>query len=176
MSIRRKGEKKILYSKEGLLLLVQIDHLNGEIIGDVIERLYGAGAKNVQVISGITKKNRPSYVILIDIKKEQAEAAEEIIIRECASSGWHRIETCHRHTDVSVLAKDVIIHTKKDIYSFQVKGKVINNDVKNVRPEYENCVELKNFLLEKENIQISVRQAAACIEKVFQENKTQMIF
>ena len=48
--------KTILYSKEGMLLLVQVDHLNGELLGEVIDHFYEAGAKNVQIVSTITKK------------------------------------------------------------------------------------------------------------------------
>ena len=45
------------YSKEAVLFLVQVDHLSGEILGDVVDSFYAAGAKNVQIISSITKKN-----------------------------------------------------------------------------------------------------------------------
>ena len=66
----RKGEKMHLYTKEGILLLVQTDHLDGETLGNLIGRFYDEGAKNVQVISSLTKKNRPGHLILIDVSPE----------------------------------------------------------------------------------------------------------
>ena len=65
-----------VYSKEGLLILVQIDHLNGEILGSIIEDFYHAGAKNVQIVSTITKKNRPACMIFIDVPFQKAEEVE----------------------------------------------------------------------------------------------------
>ena len=166
--------KEILYSKEGLLFLVQIDHLNGELLGDIIDSFYEAGAKNVQIVSTITKKNRPSYMIFIDAREAYAEAIEEIIVKDCGSSGWHRISTCHRHTDVSIITKDVRIKTQKAEYDFQLQGKVINDDVSNARPEYENCVRLKEFLKTEEGLEIPLRYLTNYIAEVFHEDKAEI--
>lgn len=167
--------KTILYSKEGMLLLVQVDHLNGEILGEVIDHFYEAGAKNVQVVSTITKKNRPSYMIFIDTKEQYAEALESIIVSDCGSSGWHRIHTCHRHTNVSVITRDIKIKTQHGEYNFQVQGKVINDDEANARPEYENCVRLKELLKEKEGLEVPLRYLTNYIADVFYENKNEII-
>ena len=158
-----------------MLLLVQVDHLNGELLGEVIDHFYEAGAKNVQIVSTITKKNRPSYMIFIDTKEQYAEALEEIIIKDCGSSGWHRIHTCHRHTNVSIITRNVKVKTEKGEYHFQVQGKVINDDEKNARPEYENCVQLKKILEEKEGIKIPLRYLTNYIADIFYENKNEII-
>ena len=165
--------KTILYSKEGLLFLIQVDHLNGELIGNIIESFYEAGAKNVQVVSAITKKNRPSYMIFVDGREKDAEAIERVIVEECGSSGWHRIGTCHRHTNVSILKKDITIHTANAIYEYQVEGKVIDDDTANARPEYENCASLKKFLQEKEGISIPLRKLTGYVAEVFHEDKNE---
>ena len=164
-----------LYSKEGLLFLVQVDHLGGEIIGDVIGEFYKAGAKNVQVVSSITKKNRPSYMIFIDAREENTRKIEKIIVNECGSSGWHRISTCHRHTNVSIVKKNIAIHTAGHLYEYEIQGKVIDDDVANARPEYDNCASLKEFLLEKEGIVIPVRKLSDYIAAAFHENKNTII-
>lgn len=164
----------ILYSKEGLLFLIQVDHLNGELTGSIIESFYEAGAKNVQVVSAITKKNRPSYMIFVDAKEKDAEAVERVIVEECGSSGWHRIETCHRHTNVSILRKDITIHTAKGSYEFQIEGKVINDDTANARPEYENCASLKKLLQEKEGVSIPLRKLTGYLAEAFHEDKKEI--
>ena len=165
----------ILYSKEGMLLLVQVDHLNGEMLGEVIDHFYEAGAKNVQIVSTITKKNRPSYMIFIDTKEQYAEALEKIIVSDCGSSGWHRINTCHRHTNVSIITRDITIKTQQGEYGFQVQGKVINDDEANARPEYENCVQLKGLLEEKEGLKVPLRYLTNYISDIFYENKNEII-
>lgn len=154
---------------------MQIDHLNGELIGEIIDSFYEAGAKNVQIISAVTKKNRPSYMIFIDAKEAYAEAIEKIIVKDCGSSGWHRIATCHRHTDVKIITKDIRVKTQKAEYDFQVQGKVINDDEANARPEYENCVRLKEMLEAEEGLTIPLRYLTNYIAEVFHGNKSEII-
>lgn len=163
-----------LYSKEGLLLMAQIDHLSGEVLGNVIDRFYEAGAKNVQVVGTITKKNRPAHIVFVDIPVMNADGAEEILVKECAVSGWHRISTCHSHTEVSVMKKDIRLKTNQGTYNFQIEGKVIGGDWKNARPEYENCVKLRRFLLEKEQRAVPIRQIQSYAAEVFHEEREEM--
>ncbi|MCD8098645.1 MAG: DUF111 family protein [Lachnospiraceae bacterium] len=139
-----------LYSKKGILFLVQLDHLCGEILGDVIESFYQAGAKNVQVLNTITKKNRPGYIILIDGSEAASGAIENVIVEECGSSGWHRIDTCHRHTDVLYLQKSIHIAFDDVAFDFQARGKQIADDQSGIRPEYDSCAQLREELLKYE--------------------------
>lgn len=166
----------MLYTKEGLLFVIQVDHVNGEILGNVIDRFYEAGAKNVQVVSAVTKKNRPSYMIFVDGRKKDAEAIERVIVQDLASSGWHRIATEHRHTDVSIETREVQIVTEKETFLFPVQGKVINGDVRNARPEYDCCTELKMLLTKKAELYIPLHRTIQQVETVFSEDKKEIIF
>lgn len=166
----------MLYTKEGLLFVIQVDHVNGEILGSVIDRFYEAGAKNVQVVSAVTKKNRPSYMIFVDGRQKDAEAIERVIVQDLASSGWHRIATEHRHTDVSIETREVRVVTEKETFMFSVQGKVINDDVQNARPEYDCCTELKMLLTKKAELYIPLRRIIQQVETVFSEDKKEIIF
>ncbi len=163
------------YSKKGLLFLVQIDHLSGEIIGDVIDSFYEVGAKNVQVLSAITKKNRPGYLMLIDGTESTASAIEEIIVEECGSSGWHRIDTCHRHTDLKYLAKAVQISVGEASFSFTLRGKQIADDSQMIRPEYDSCAALQAEL-KKYGKSVSFRRLQAMLASVFREDGCTQIY
>lgn len=156
-----------LYSKEGLLFIIQADHLCGEDIGEIIGSFYTAGAKNVQVISAVTKKNRPSYMIFVDAAPGKAEEIEKVIVRELRSSGWHRIETCHRHTNVSVEEKQIRIITDAGTYDVTVRGKVIDDDLKNVRPEFDDCRDIKEMLKANEDAEISVMEIRQALAEAF---------
>ncbi|WP_343084944.1 nickel insertion protein [Blautia producta] len=164
-----------VYNKEGILIIVQIDHLSGEVIGNVIERFYEAGAKNVQVLNSITKKNRPAYMMFIDVDSISVEKVEQLIVKECGSSGWHRINTCHRHTNVSIITKDIKIITKNRIYDFSVRGKIIDDDSKSVRPEYEDCERLRRFLIENEEIYIPIKEINMELIELFHQQKEEFI-
>lgn len=155
------------YSKEAVLFLVQVDHLSGEILGDVVDSFYAAGAKNVQIISSITKKNRPSHIILVDSTSRFQEQIEAVIINECGSSGWHCINTCHRYTDVSIVTREVIIQTIERSFLFVAKGKKIADDMKSIRPEYDSCVELKNLLKEKAGVCVPVKKIQIALADMF---------
>lgn len=163
-----------LYSKDGTLFFVQIDHLTGELLGHIIDCFYEAGAKNVQIVNSITKKNRPAYLLFIDGTKADAAKIEQIIVDECGSSGWHRIETCHRHTRVSILTKEIKVRTEKSVYDFTIRGKVIDEDIKNIRPEYDDCVKLKEMLREKEGTAFPVRQLQMELAEVLRSEKEEL--
>lgn len=154
------------YSKKGLLFLIQVDHLSGEVLGDVIDSFYQAGAKNVQVFSTITKKNRPAHVIMVDATEATAFAIEEVIVEECGSSGWHRIDSCHRHTDVTYVTRPVIVHLGYTSFEFLLKGKQISDDRQLIRPEYDSCVELREKLKQYQR-PVSLRRLQGLLSQAF---------
>ena len=42
------------YDKEGLIFLVQLDHLSGELLGDAVDSFYKVGAKNIVTPTAFT--------------------------------------------------------------------------------------------------------------------------
>ncbi|MCD8037252.1 MAG: DUF111 family protein [Clostridiales bacterium] len=165
-----------LYSKEGQLLLVQADNLDGETLGDTIDIFYAAGAKNVQMIPTVTKKNRPGYLILINVSNSCVNQVEECIVRELGLSGWHSIDTQHRHTTVSVIQKEFQIHTPKGSYPFTAEAKIIADNWLDIRPEYESCRQLRSFLNETEGLQISLREIRSRLARAFEEDSKDIDF
>lgn len=137
-----------IYEKDTILLYVQMDHLNGENMGSLLNVLYDAGAKNVQIINTITKKNRPGYIMIVDSPIVKLSEIENIIVKEAGSSGWHRINTKHCYVNVSIEKKNVKVKVSDFEFDFCIEGKILMNDIETVRPEFENCLKLKNILLE----------------------------
>ena len=74
-------------------------------MGQSIDLFYAAGASNVQVVSAVTKKNRPSYIFFINRKTERADTVEGTIVRELHPVGGGELsavcsgETFHRRRD-----------------------------------------------------------------------------
>jgi uncharacterized protein (DUF111 family) len=135
-------------SKQGVLLYAQIDHLSGEAIGPTIEMFYDSGASNVNVVSSITKKNRPGYIMFIDCLSDNLEKLENILARELGVSGWHRITTLHEYLAVQCVKQTITVIFDGGQFEFTAEGKIINNDYINIRPENQNCLSFKKRLAE----------------------------
>ena len=124
--------------------------MTGELIGSVIEYLYDAGACNVQVVSTVTKKNRPGCLFLIDVKSGSLEEVEQVLIRELSVTGWHRISTKHCHLAVEYLKKQVEFCMGQESFCMEVEGKKAYGIIETFRPEHRSCVELKELLKSKD--------------------------
>lgn len=164
-----------IYNKNGLLFIIQIDHLSGELIGALIDYFYEAGAKNVQVIPTVTKKNRPAHVFLVDGNEKSADKIESVIIHECGSSGWHRVETHHRHTDVTLINFQIEIRANGSTFKTEVAGKQIANDKSGIRPEYESCKELKEKLSSHCGETVSIRHIYTALTELFKNDHDKLI-
>lgn len=167
-----------LFSKEGMLLLVQIDHLNGEILGSVFEYLYEAGALNVQCIQTITKKNRPGNTLLIDVPIGKTKDVERIIINELGSTGWHRISTDHMHVPVEIVTRKVkiLIDSYNFNFLFELQGKKIKGEARRIRPEHSNCIELKEEIRKVCNIEVPLKLIYEKVQTLFNEEQMELIF
>jgi uncharacterized protein (DUF111 family) len=164
-----------IYSKSHILLLVQVDHLSGEVLGYLIDCFYKAGAKNVQIIPSITKKNRPGNIILIDINPDNLDSVEEIIVKESGSSGWHRIDTRHCYVPVDKIYREITIFIEDQSFVFTVSGKLVNNNEKYIRPEFDDCKLLKEVLLTDYNKDIPFIEIYTAISNVFSDTKINQI-
>lgn len=155
-----------IFTKKGLVFMVQVDHLSGENLGQVIQYLYDAGASNVQVIPTITKKNRPAHIVFIDCRNEYSDMIEKVIARELTSGGWHRINTEHRHLCTEILKKQVSVVSEAGQFLFDIEGKKIGDGCSNIRPEHQNCLDLKDEIFKKFEKNISLNDAYYWISEV----------
>lgn len=135
-----------IYEKPGRVLLIQADHISGEIIGTVMQDLYEAGAFNVQVIPTITKKNRPGYLFIVDAAAGDNCAIENVIVHELGASGWHVIETNHRHVGTDILERDVTFETSQGAFTFTAAVKVFKKQPQRMRPEHASCLAIREAL------------------------------
>ena len=70
-----------------------IDDCTGEAMGYVMERLFAAGARDVNYMPLFMKKNRPAYQINIICSEKDISAMEEILFKETTTIGVRRIRT-----------------------------------------------------------------------------------
>lgn len=165
-----------IFSKKGTLFIVQVDHISGEIMGSTFDCLYKAGALNVQCLQTITKKNRPANVFLIDTPPGKADVIEKIIIKELDSTGWHKLETDHRHVPVETVYKEIEVVQDLCKFTFEIKGKQIKDVPESVRPEYSCCQELKEKIMLVCGIDISLKLIYLKLQTTLHNKEKAVIF
>lgn len=73
-------------------LETNIDDCSGEVFGQLMEKLFSAGARDVHYSPVFMKKNRPAYQLNVICREEQIEELEEIIFRETTTIGIRRVK------------------------------------------------------------------------------------
>ncbi len=111
--------------KKASLILSQVDHLSGELLGFAIERIMEFGARNVQVIPTVTKKNRPGHLLIIDTDQESERSIAEFLLKELKISGYHRISTTHVFHKVSFSRRKLRLSKNGKSTSFECEVKIV---------------------------------------------------
>jgi pyridinium-3,5-bisthiocarboxylic acid mononucleotide nickel chelatase len=119
-----------------LVIETNIDDMSGELVGNLVERLAEV-SKDVTVISGITKKSRPTYLIRIISENAQLNNVLELLFAESGTLGV-RVQEVERF----VLPRSILT------ISVDINGNILNVRVKitkdstgkitNVKPEFED--------------------------------------
>ena len=114
-----------------------LDHLTGEEIGYLFDKLLESGASDVSITPIIMKKNRQGSLLKVISPKKNRETLIETIFNETGSLGIRVLPNIHRG-----LAKREFIKKEFEIEGekFEVTFKVgyINGEVISSRPEYED--------------------------------------
>jgi uncharacterized protein (DUF111 family) len=123
--------KDIVYVVE-----TNIDDATGELVGSLIEQLSNV-AKDVTVISGTTKKNRPTYLIRVISESMQLNNVLELLFNESGTLGA-RVQEVER----IVLPRGMLtlsVNINGNILDVRVKVvKDASGQVTNVKPEFED--------------------------------------
>lgn len=140
-----------MVTKPGRLLLAQVDDVSGEMIGFFINRVVDRGARNVHVIPTLTKKNRPGYIMIIDIDPAGEDEAGSLLARELGVAGYHILDTEHACSRVSFVTSTIEFRHRDRVVSRQCLLKLLGPADKplHVKVEYEELIDLKDTV-EKE--------------------------
>ncbi|MDO8886818.1 nickel pincer cofactor biosynthesis protein LarC [Candidatus Oleimmundimicrobium sp.] len=139
---------------EVIVVDTNIDDMNPEFYGYIMEKLFNAGALDVWTTPVYMKKNRPGTTIsaLAPIQKE--EAIMDIIFKETNTLGVRISKKVRR----KALREIVIVKTK--FGEAKVKVGKFKNEIVSVSPEYDDCA-----LLAKEK-GVAVKEVYDEIKKV----------
>ncbi|MBQ8026353.1 MAG: DUF111 family protein [Oscillospiraceae bacterium] len=130
------------------LMIAQVDHAGGEIIGHSMNRLYELGCKNVQLLQSATKKNRPGYVFLLDLPDTCVEAVALYMGTELGIWGYHLLESTHIHFDVDYRSVQLSITAAGRYHRYLLRPKYISHDGRliNIKFDYKQVAELQQLL------------------------------
>jgi pyridinium-3,5-bisthiocarboxylic acid mononucleotide nickel chelatase len=118
------------------VLEANLDDLNPQVFGYVMDRLLAAGALDVFGVPVQMKKSRPGMVLTVLAQPQDAEKVEQIIFSETTTLGVRR-RTEHRRA----LAREwVSVSTQWGEVRMKVAS--LNGWVTNYAPEYEDCRKL----------------------------------
>jgi len=117
--------------------------MTGEMMGDVIEKLsrLDAGVKDVTLVNGITKKNRPVNILKVICSEDIEKRIIELIFNETGTLGIRKtINERYKLERFSILLP-IMIANHEYVISVKIskdqQGKIIN-----VKPEFDNIREI----------------------------------
>ena len=135
MRVREKNKEK------AVMVETNIDDVSGEIIGFCFQKLMELGIKDVTVIPGFTKKNRPCSIIKVMCRKKDINRVCQVLFENTGVSGVRVYPfTCIKLKKEIKTVKRII---KRKEYKIRIniiknsKGEIIN-----VKPEYSDLVKI----------------------------------
>ena len=114
----------------------EIDDMNPQIFGVLMDRLYAAGALEVFYASVQMKKNRPGTLMTIVANPEHREAMTDIVFRESTTIGIRHQELSRECLDREM----VTVTTGLGAVRFKVARR--DGRVLNAQPEFEDLAKL----------------------------------
>ena len=115
------------------VLEANLDDLNPQVFGYVVDRLLAEGALDVFAVPVQMKKNRPGMLLTVLSKPEDARRLTQIIFTETSTLGVRRREE-QRQT---LARKWITVGTRWGDVRLKVAS--MNGTVTNYAPEYEDC-------------------------------------
>jgi uncharacterized protein (TIGR00299 family) protein len=115
------------------VLEANLDDLNPQVFGYVVERLLAEGALDVFALPVQMKKNRPGMLLTVLSKREDAAALTRIIFTETSTLGVRQREEQRQ----ALARKWITVGTRWGEVRLKVAS--MNGTVTNYAPEYEDC-------------------------------------
>lgn len=124
---------QVVHEDRVILLETNMDDLNPQVYGHLMERLFTAGALDVYLTPITMKKGRPGTLLSVLTEQHQAAALAEIVFQETATLGIRQSDLQRR----KLPRASQIVETRFG----QVQVKVVTQagGLKKRLPEYEDC-------------------------------------
>ena len=151
------GEPATRPQEQRLVLIeTNIDDMNPELFGHLMERLLEAGALDVFYTPIVMKKSRPATLVSVLSEPSLVDTLSDILFRETTTLGV-------RLTDVARRCLDREWREVQTEYGpVRVKIGRLDDEILTIAPEYEDCVRLaKEKGVPAKAVYDAAREAAA---------------
>lgn len=128
-------------SERDILIETNVDDMNPQLFGYLMEKLFETGAKDVFYTPIYMKKNRPAVKVSVLCSEEKRDQILKVLFKESTSIGARVF-----HLE-KVEAPRKVISVETEYGKIPVKVAYFDSEVVNVSPEYEAC---KKIAQEKE--------------------------
>jgi uncharacterized protein (TIGR00299 family) protein len=118
------------------VLECEIDDMNPQIFGSVMDRLYLAGALDVFFAPVQMKKNRPGTLLTILARPDERHALAALVFRETTTIGIRHHEVERTRLDRQI----VEIETAVGRVRFKIAR--LGRDIVNAAPEFDDCTQI----------------------------------
>jgi hypothetical protein len=132
------GETVFSGNSEMVQIETNIDDMNPQMFGHVMEKLFVAGALDVYLTPIYMKKNRPATLLGVIARRQDEATLADLILRETTTLGL-RVQPIYRY---EAQRNFRLVHTCYG--DVKVKQKIINGKILQSMPEYDDCVRLAN--------------------------------
>jgi uncharacterized protein (DUF111 family) len=123
-------------SERIVVLECEIDDMNPQIFGLVMDRLYAAGALEVYFAPVQMKKNRPGTLLTILAKPEERQHLTGLVFRETTTIGVRYHEVMRERLDRE------IVEVPTPLGNIRFKVARLAGSVMNAAPEFEDCLRI----------------------------------
>ena len=131
-----------------IVLETNIDDTNGEIIGNLIEKLSTRDTnqiKDITIINGITKKNRPTHILKVICSEESEKEITKTIFEETGTLGIRKSKIERYILDRFNLIVPIEIQEENFIVNIKI-SKDSNGKIINIKPEFEDIKKIAEKL------------------------------
>ncbi len=146
-----------------VLIECEIDDMNPQIFGVLMDRLYAAGALDVYYSPIQMKKNRPGTLVSIVARPKDRSSLSGIVFRETTTIGVRFIEMDRERLD----RESVDVETPIGTVRVKVARRAGASAVVNASPEFEDCARLAA------EHDLSVKEVQAIVNKAYLDRTSQ---
>jgi uncharacterized protein (TIGR00299 family) protein len=127
------------------MLETNIDDINGEIIGNLIDKISTESilVKDVTVFNGITKKNRPTYILKVICSDEIEKDIAKIIFKETGTLGIRKSRMERYILNRFNLLIPIEIEKENVVINVKI-SKNSTGEITNIKPEFEDIKKISD--------------------------------
>jgi hypothetical protein len=130
------GESEVQGSFPMVQIETNIDDMNPQLYGNVLNKLFSAGAMDVYFTPIEMKKNRPATMLSVIAHKTDEAAIAQLILKETTTMGM-RVIPVYRFEAERRMQK-----VQTEYGEVPLKLKILDGKVVQASPEYEDCSRL----------------------------------